>query len=115
MTDLNTQFGDTTAGKILKRTVTVTSTAASEVAGMRTRDINFCAGSQFGIISRGPALAEVSVNGHFVLMYRRKDSMGLHSGYADRMFWVTDENYEMTVMRHEELVSKINQLAARAD
>lgn len=115
MTDLSTQFGDTAAGKILKRAVTITSTAASEVAGMRTRDINFRAGSQFGIVSRGPALAEVNVNGQFALMYRRKDSRGLHSGYSDRMFWVTDEHYEMTVMSHEELVSKINQLAARAD
>lgn len=114
MNTLDTHFGDTAAPKAPPISVTITSTAAGEVAGLSTKDIYFEHGTQFAIVAKGPALAEVTLGGHFALMYRRKDSRGLRAGYSGREFYVTDENYETSVMTHAELVAQINRVALQA-
>lgn len=85
---------------------------SSEVAGLRTLGLRYREGSQFCLLARGPALAEVSVNGAFALMYRRKDSRG---DPDKRMFFVTNSDYEMQEMSHAELVAEVNRLAKLAD
>ncbi len=99
-------------GTVGQRLQAVAIGKSSEVAGLRTLGLKYREGSQFCLLARGPALAEVSVNGAFALMYRRKDSRG---DPDKRMFFVTNSDYEIREMSHGELLAELNRLAEMAD
>ena len=83
-----------------------------EVAGLRTQQIRFREGTQFSLYARGPALGEIMVNGSFGLMYRRTNST---NNVKERMFHVTNSDYETLDMSHAELLEAVNKLADVAD
>ena len=84
-----------------------------EVAGLRTTDVRYREGTQFCLVTRGPALGEVHVNGHFGLMYRRTNGAYQPS---ERTFAVMEKSGdEYTYMTHAELVEAVNKLADAAE
>lgn len=80
-----------------------------EVAGLFRQDIGLkgYATREYQLVSRGPALGEVEVEGKFGLMFRRKNSC---VDKERRMFWVTDANFEMFEMSYSQLTAAIKAL-----